>query len=141
MLEGYLNLSGALSTGVPDAKFREQLALAVAQANSCECCLAAHSAIGKMVGLKPEEIELSRESRSSDRKRDAGLKFAQSVVLGRGMAPDSAMDAVRAAGYSDAEIVEIVAHVALNFLTKYFNLVAETEVDFPRVPAALKQTA
>ena len=71
-LEGYLNFSGALSGGVLNAKFREAIALAVAQANSCEYCLSAHSAIGKMVGLKPEEIAASRESRSASTKVSAG---------------------------------------------------------------------
>ncbi len=140
-LEGYLNFSGALSTGVLDAKFREQIALAVAQANSCEYCLSAHSAIGKMVGLKPEEIDSSRESHSADAKKDAGLKFAQSIVVERGEVSDIAVDRVRKAGYSDGEITEIVANVAINIFTNYFNHVAQTEVDFPRVPAALKQTA
>ena len=140
-LEAYLNFNGALSTGVLDAKFREQIALSVAQANSCEYCLSAHSAIGKMVGLKPEEIESSRESRSTDSKRDAGLKFAQAIVVQRGELSDSAVENVRKAGYSDGEITEIVANVALNIFTNYFNHIAQTEVDFPRVPTTLMQTA
>ena len=140
-LEAYLNFSSALSTGVLDAKFREQIALVVAQTNSCEYCLSAHSAIGKMVGLKPEEIESSRESRSADAKRDAGLKFAQTIVVQRGEVSDSAIENVRRAGYSDGEITEIVSNVPLNIFTNYFNHVAQTEVDFPRVPVTLKQTA
>ncbi len=74
-LEGYLNFSAALGTGRLDAKFREQIALTVAQANSSEYCLSAHSAIGKMVGLKPEEIARGREAHSEDAKHDAGLQF------------------------------------------------------------------
>ena len=140
-LEGYLSFSGALSGGVLNAKFREEIALAVAQANSCEYCLSAHSAIGKMVGLKPEEIAASRASRSADAKQDAGLKFAQSIVVQKGEVSNGAVDAVRAAGYGDAEITEIVANVALNIFTNYFNHVAQTEVDFPRVPATLAQSA
>ena len=140
-LEAYLNFNGALSTGVLDAKFREQIALTVAQANSCEYCLSAHSAIGKMVGLKPEEIESSRESRSADSKRDAGLKFAQAIVVQRGELSDSAVENVRKAGYSDGEITEIVANVALNIFTNYFNHIARTDVDFPRVSPTLMKTA
>lgn len=140
-LEAYLNFNGALSTGVLDAKFREQIALTVAQANSCEYCLSAHSAIGKMVGLKPEEIESSRESRSTDSKRDAGLKFAQAIVVQRGELSDSAVENVRKAGYSDGEITEIVANVALNIFTNYFNHIARTDVDFPRVSPTLMKTA
>ena len=140
-LEAYLNFNGALSTGVLDAKFREQIALTVAQANSCEYCLSAHSAIGKMVGLKPEEIESSRESRSTDSKRDAGLKFAQAIVVQRGELSDSAVENVRKVGYSDGEITEIVANVALNIFTNYFNHIARTDVDFPRVSPTLMKTA
>ena len=140
-LEAYLNFNGALSTGVLDAKFREQIALTVAQANSCEYCLSAHSAIGKMVGLKPEEIESSRESRSTDSKRDAGLKFAQAIIVQRGELSDSAVENVRKVGYSDGEITEIVANVALNIFTNYFNHIARTDVDFPRVSPTLMKTA
>ena len=137
-LEAYLNFSVTLGAGVLDAKFREQIALAVAQANSCEYCLSAHSAIGKMVGLKPEEIESSRESRSTDAKRDAGLKFAQLIVVQRGELSDSAVENVRRAGYSDGEITEIVANVAINIFTNYFNHVARTDVDFPNVGVSLQ---
>ena len=94
-----------------------------------------------MVGLKPEEIESGRESRSADAKKDAGLKFAQTIVVQRGEVSDSAVESVRRAGYSDGEITEIVANVALNIFTNYFNHVAQTEVDFPRVSATLRQTA
>src|SRR5215471_19348879 len=82
-LEAYLNFGAALGNGNLDAKFREEIALAVAQANSCEYCLSAHTAIGKMVGLKPEEIAASREAHSSDTKRNAGLEFVQSLVVER----------------------------------------------------------
>jgi uncharacterized peroxidase-related enzyme len=136
-LEAYLNFGAALSTGVLNAKFREQIALAVAQANSCEYCLSAHTAIGKMTGLTAEEIEKSREARATDAQRDAGLRFAQSVVVQRGEVSDAALAQVREAGYSDGEITEIVANVAVNIFTNYFNHVAQTEVDFPRVAVNL----
>ena len=76
-LEAYLNFGAALGSGILDAKFREQISIAVAQANSCEYCLSAHSTIGKMVGLTPEEIAGSRESHAEDAKRHAGLQLAQ----------------------------------------------------------------
>ncbi len=136
-LEAYLNFGAALGTGVLDAKFREQVALAVAQANSCEYCLSAHTAIGKMVGLTAEEINDSRESQAVDSKRNAGLRFAQTLVVQRGEVSDTALASVRDAGYTDGEITEIVANVAINIFTNYFNHVARTEVDFPRVPVAM----
>ena len=91
-----------------------------------------------MVGLSPAEIASSRESHAADAKRDAGLRFAQTVVVQRGEVSDGAIATVRAAGYTDAEITEIVANVAINVFTNYFNLVAQTEVDFPRVSLAME---
>jgi uncharacterized peroxidase-related enzyme len=136
-LEGYLRFSGALGTGILSAQLREQIALAVGQANSCQYCLSAHSAIGKMVGLKPEQIEASRRATAADAKTAAALRFVQELVVHKGVVDDSAISAVRAAGYSEAEIVEIVANVALNIFTNYFNHVAETDVDFPKVGVSL----
>jgi uncharacterized peroxidase-related enzyme len=135
-LEAYLNFGAALGTGHLDAKFREQIALAVAQANSCAYCLSAHSAIGKMVGLKPDEIAASREAHSADEKRDAGLQFVQALVVQRGEVSDQAVTRVKAAGYADGDIAEIVANVAVDIFTNYFNHVAQTEVDFPVVSVA-----
>ena len=137
-LEAYLNFGAILGTGVLEAKFREQIAIAVAQANSCEYCLSAHATIGKMVGLTPEEIAASRESHSEDAKRNAGLQLAQAIVVQRGEVSDAALASPRTAGYTDGEITEIVANVAVNIFTNYFNLVARTEVDFPRVSLAME---
>jgi uncharacterized peroxidase-related enzyme len=137
VLDGYLGFSGALGAGVVSPRLREQIALAVGQANSCQYCLSAHSAIGEMVGLKPEEIAASRRATSDDAKTAAALRFVQELVVHKGLVDDSALRAVRAAGYNDAEIVEIVANVALNIFTNYFNHVAGTEVDFPKVDVSL----
>lgn len=140
-LEAYLSFSGALGTGLLDAKFREQIALAVAQANSCEYCLSAHSAIGKMVGLKPEEIASSRRSRAQDAKRQAELQFAQALVVQRGEVSDARVENLRKFGYTDGDIAEIVANVAINIFTNYFNHVAQTKVDFARVSTTLGSAA
>ena len=136
-LEAYLNFNGALASGVLESQFREQIALAVAQANSCEYCLSAHTALGAITGLSQEEIAAGREARSANARRNAGLRFAKTVVVERGNVSDGALAQVRDAGYSDAEIAEIIGHVALNIFTNYFNQVAQTEVDFPRVRVAL----
>jgi len=136
-LEAYLGFAGALGHGVLEPGFREEIAIAVAQANSCEYCLSAHATLGKMSGLTAEEIERSRAAHAVDAKRDAGLQFAEKVVVQRGEVSDQDVAAVRAAGFNDAELTELVAHVALNVFTNYFNIVAGTEVDFPRVPLAL----
>jgi alkylhydroperoxidase family enzyme len=94
-----------------------------------------------MVGLKPEEITASREAHSADAKRDAGLQFVQALVVQRGVVSDQAIAQVKAAGFSDGDIAEIVANVAVNIFTNYFNHVARTEVDFPRVVVALETVA
>ena len=140
-LEAYLHFGAALGAGSLDAKFREQIALTVAQANSCEYCLSAHSAIGKMVGLKPEEILASREAHAQDAKRNAGLKFAQTLVVQRGEVSDQALADVKAAGFTDGEVTEVVANVAINIFTNYFNHVARTDVDFPNVGVSLQIAA
>lgn len=134
VLEGYLGLSATLAKGALPAAVREQLALAIAEANGCDYCLAAHSLLGKGAGLAPDAILEARRARAADPKTDALLTFAVKVVNKRGQVCDDALAAVREAGASDAEIVEVVAHVALNTLTNYTNNVARTAVDFPKAP-------
>ena len=132
VLQGYLGLNDGLSEGALDAKVREQIALTVAETNGCEYCLAAHSAVSKMLGLNRDEILDARQGTSSDGRVDAALHFAQSVVEKRGWVSDEDLDRVRSAGYGDAEITEIVAHVVLNIFRNYFNHIAETPIDFPK---------
>jgi len=133
VLEGYLSFSGALAGGQLSVKLREQIALAVAQANQCEYCLAAHSALGKMAGLSEEKILASRYLDSADGKVGAALRFAQEVVVTRGEVSDDGLARLRAAGFADSEVAEIIANVALNIFTNYFNRFTRTDVDFPKV--------
>lgn len=132
VLEGYLQLSAALGRGSLSAKVREQIALAVAEANGCDYCLAAHSAVGAMVGLTSDQIRDSRKGTAVDPKADALVRFARKIVAARGQVADQDVAAVRAAGFDDAAIAETVAGVAIDVFTNYFNLVAATEVDFPK---------
>ena len=133
-LEGYLGMSGALARGALPAQTRERIALAVAQLNGCDYCLAAHSFLGRnLAKLSDEEIGANRVGGSLDPKADAAVRFAATVVRQRGHVSDAELRAVRDAGYDDAQIVEIVQHVALNTWTNYVNLVAGTEIDFPVV--------
>ncbi|MBX7223543.1 MAG: carboxymuconolactone decarboxylase family protein [Blastocatellia bacterium] len=133
VLEGYLSFSGALAGGTLSAKLREQIALTVADANHCEYCLSAHSAIGKMVGLTPNQINASRIADDADPKTKAILKLAYEIVRNRGELSPSAIETVRQAGVSDGELAEIIANVSLNIFTNYFNHIAHTEIDFPKV--------
>ncbi len=136
-LEGYLGLSGALGKGKLAAATRERIALAVAQVNGCGYCLAAHTYLGKNVAkLSDAEILRNRAGHSDDAKADAAVSFAVKVAKQRGAVSDADVQGLRASGYSDAEIVEIVAHVALNTLTNYLNEVLKTDVDFPAVDVA-----
>jgi uncharacterized peroxidase-related enzyme len=131
-LEGYLGLNGALGKGAIDAKTRERIALAVAEINGCDYCLSAHSYMAaNLAKLDETEILANRRGASTDPKADAAVRFAASVTSARGHVGSSEVEAVRAAGFSDAQIVEIVLHVALNTLTNYVNNVAETAIDFP----------
>jgi len=137
-LDGYLGFSGALGKGTLDLKTREAIALAVAESNGCSYCLSAHSYIAaNMAKISAEEIAKARNGHSADAKTDAALTFAKKVVAARGHVADSDVAAVRSAGWDNAAILEIVAHVVLNTLTNYVNEVAGTPVDFPAVKPAL----
>ena len=138
-LEGYLGLNGALAKGKLDAKTRERIALAVAEANSCNYCLAAHTYLGKnLAKLDDVEIAANRHGTSSDAKASAAVHFATRVIEVRGHVSDSDLKSIKDAGYSDAEIIEIVSHVALNTLTNFINNVTDTDIDFPAVTPAKK---
>jgi uncharacterized peroxidase-related enzyme len=133
-LEGYLGLNGALAKGTIDAKTRERIALAVAEANGCDYCLSAHTYLGKNVAkLDDAEVTANRDGASSDPKASSALRFATQVVRARGHVTDADVQALKAAGYDDGQVIEIVLHVALNTLTNYVNEVAKTVVDFPVV--------
>jgi uncharacterized peroxidase-related enzyme len=133
-LEGYLGLSGALGKGaLPDAT-RQRIALAVAEFNGCDYCLSAHTYLGKnLAKLDDAEIAGNRNGTSSDPKAAAAVRFAVKVVRERGHVSDEDVRALKLAGYDDAQVIEIVLHVALNTWTNYINTVAQTEIDFPVV--------
>lgn len=133
-LEGYLGMNGALAKGALPAATRERIALAVAEINGCDYCLSAHTYLSKNVArLDDAEITANRNGASNDLKAEAAVRFAAKVARARGHVNDDDVRAVRDAGYDDAQIVEIVQHVALNTWTNYINEVAKTEIDFPVV--------
>ena len=134
-LKSYLSLGELASSGNFSNKFREQLALAIAEENSCNYCLSAHTAIGKMNGLTEEQTEQSRQGVSADFKTQVGLQFAKVVTRNRGQVTNEDIQKVKEAGYPDGDILEIILNVVSNTLTNYVNHIAETEVDFPSVEA------
>ena len=134
-LEGLLSLSGALAKTL-DIATRERIAIATAEVNGCDYCLSAHTYLGLNVAkLDAAEVALNRKGRSHDAKADAVVAFAAKVARQRGKVGDTDIAAVKLAGFSEAQVIEIVASVALNMLTNFINNVAETEIDFPVVRA------
>lgn len=134
-LTGFLGLSGGLAKAL-DLKTRERIALAVARVNGCDYCMSAHSYIGEnMAKLDMAEIAANRQGHSHDARADAAVAFARKVAEARGKVSDADLAAVKQAGFSDAQVVEVVLVVAENFLTNLINNVADTDIDFPVVHA------
>lgn len=130
-LRAYIRADAALVRGQLTPRQREQVALAVAEINGSSYSLSAHYDTGKNLGLTHHEMQLARNATAEDPKAETMLRFTQAVVLQRGEVSDDDFQALRKAGFSDAQIVEIVANIALNIFCNYFNSVAKTEVDFP----------
>ncbi len=133
-LEGYLGFSAALGKGALSLKTRNRIAVLVAELNQCDYCLSAHTYLGKHAAkLDETELSANRDASSEDAQAMAALRFARKLVIERGRVTTADVEAVKAAGYSDAQLVEIVAHVALNTFTNYLNVAVDTAVDFPLV--------
>lgn len=124
---------GALGQGTLGAKLGEQIAVAVADSNDCQYCLSAHTALGTKAGATTDEMAEAQAGRSSDPRTAAALTFALKLVESRGKVSADDVQAVRTAGFDDGEIVEIVAHVALNLFTNYVNVALDVPLDFPAV--------
>jgi AhpD family alkylhydroperoxidase len=125
VLKGFLSLeeAGAQTSFSPD--FREQIAIAVSQANQCYYCLAAHSALLQ-----------SLPKTSSDPKKEAILSFVDVLVKRKGHVSDIEVESLKNTGVSDQELTEIVLLVAISLFSNYFNLVTDPAVDFPEVQLA-----
>ncbi len=135
-LEGYVGLLGALGKGTLPAATHERIALAVAEVNRCDYCLSAHTYLGRNVAkLDDAEMAANRNGMSHDPKADAAVRFACVVMERRGHVSDNDLRAIKAAGYTEAQIIEVIQHVALNTWTNYINSVAQTAIDFPVVAA------
>jgi len=133
--QAYLGMSQALAGGSLAPRLREEIALVVGETNGCNYCVAAHTMLAKKAGLSEQETLEARRAASQEEKEQIALDFARTLVKDRGSVSDEQVDRLRQAGYSDGEIAEIVACVAMNIFTNYFNHVAETELDFPPAPA------
>lgn len=134
-LDAIVKFNGALARGELRPRVREAIALTVAEANKCDYCLSAHTAIGQAVGLSDAGIVAAREATSSQAKLSAILAFTSAVVRNRAQIDNGDIAELKTAGVSNAEIVEIVANIALNVFTNYLNIIAGTEIDFPAMHA------
>ena len=138
-LKAWMEFEIALDKGSLNTKLRQEIALAVGQKNGCEYCVSAHTTLGKFAGLTDQQILNSREGQGISPKDTVALTFARELLEKRGQVPASSIQTLRDHGFTDGEIAEIVAHVALNIFTNYFNIALDVDVDFPRV--ALHQVA
>ena len=132
-LRAFLGLHSIASEGSLDLQTRERIALAVAQENSCEYCVSAHTAIGRKAGLTGSEMEANRKGTSHDAKAAVAVKLAQSLVEHQGDITTAELIDARNAGYTDAEIVEIITHVGMTLLTTILGKASRVEIDFPKV--------
>ncbi len=132
-LESMWGAFGALGGGRLGARLGEQLAVAIADRNNCNYCLAAHTVLGPKAGASAQEMAEAQSGRSADPRTQAALAFAVKMVDSRAGVAAADVDALKAAGFDDGEVMEIIAHVALNLFTNYVNVALDVPVDFPGV--------
>lgn len=133
-LEAYLTLSGTLGQASSlGGVVREQIALTVGQLNKCQYCVSAHTVLAGKAGVGEEAIKNARQGISTDPKINAILGFAKNLAQNNGNISDEELSSLKSVGVSDKEILEVIAEVSLNIMTNYFNHVADTEIDFPKV--------
>ena len=132
-LRAFLGLHSIASEGSLDLQTRERIALAVAQENSCEYCVSAHTAIGRKAGLSGAEMEANRAGTSQDAKAAIAVKLARSLIENQGDITTAELIEARNVGYTDADIVEIITHVGMTLLTTILGKASRVEIDFPKV--------
>jgi len=132
-LRAFLGLHSIASEGSLDLATRERIALSVAQQNSCEYCVSAHTAIGRKAGLNSAEMEANRAGSSQDAKAAVAVKLARSLIEHQGDITTAELTEARKAGYTDGDIVEIITHVGMTLLTTILGKASRVEIDFPKV--------
>lgn len=128
-LRFYLGQVEALSGGTLAPRLREQIALVTAGINRCDYCVSVHTLATHARGLVKEEVSENVQGRSSDASTQVVLDLVASIVRDRGRPGSALLQAVRTAGFSEAELIEIVAHVGMNLFTNYLNHIVGTEID------------
>lgn len=133
-LQGYLDFRGALQQGVLDLKMRERVALLTAQLNDCDYCVAAHTFRGGKIGMSADDLMATRRADSADAKTAAALRLVKALLMRETANAETALTDALQAGWNEAEIGELVAHVALNVFSNFFKQIAEPPLDFPAAP-------
>ncbi|ASF47213.1 carboxymuconolactone decarboxylase family protein [Methylovulum psychrotolerans] len=136
-LRAFLGLHSIANEGSLDPQTRERIALAVAQQNACDYCVSAHTAIGRKAGLDNAEIHANRSGTSHDAKAAVAVKFARSLLENSGEVTTAEIIEARAAGFSDADLVEIITHVAMNIFTNMIGKASHVDIDFPKIDLKL----
>lgn len=132
VLKNYFAIDTALKEKSISADLAERIAVRIAKINGCQYCFAAHSYLASKI-IDKEEVLKSAEGESNDKKIEAALDFAETVMKKSGNISDEDFVKIKSAGYSDAEILEIGAVVAQNFFTNVINNISQTKVDFPKI--------
>jgi uncharacterized peroxidase-related enzyme len=133
ILGAYLKFNEAFDETKLTPKLRGLMTAAVSELNGCEYTLSVAMSLGRREGLTEDELNAARRNEAYDPKTAAALRFAARAVRERGRVPPLEVEGLRSVGFSDEEIVELIGVVALNVFRNYFNLIAGTDVDFPRV--------
>lgn len=122
----YVRADTELAKGELTVQQREQIALLVAEINGSKYCGAFHERAARRAGVNDSAIQLSRKAGADDPKTLALMRFVQAVVLQRGEVSNDDFSAIRKAGFSESEIIEVTANIALNIFANYFNILAQT---------------
>ncbi len=133
-LKSVLAADAVLAVGSLTKRDQEVIKLVISGVAGCDYCVAAHSLLGKLAGLKPDELKNIRDGKpTGDVKRDALVGFVRKLAQSSGTVSDEDFAAIKAAGYSDAQLVEISLAFATTAFTNVFNRINDTEIDFPAV--------
>lgn len=141
VLESYLGFNAGLQHSAINPRLKELIAITVANVNGCDYCNSAHTFISQKIGLESLAIADARSGKSEDRKTEAALVFAKQILETRGSVDDTDLSAIKNAGYTETEIVEIIAQVSLSIFTNYMNIISSTDIDFPKLPLIEKELA
>lgn len=133
-LKAVLAADTVLAAGSLTKRDQEVIKLVISEAAGCDYCVAAHNHLAKLAGVKLEELKRIRERRATgDEKQDALIRFVRKLAQSSGTISEGDFAAIKAAGYSDAQLVEISLAFATTVFTNVFNRINDTEIDFPSV--------